>query len=105
MSTYCNLNELGNNILKLKDIVMLKNIKHIVEETFLCPIGEENDIIFKELGINKRDFCKEHYGYDAPTGIWPSCENGDYAALTRVVKALFKIIEKESPAKKNGLLK
>lgn len=53
-------------------------------------------IIFKELGIEEPiSFCSNYYGYharDVASEYWPDSEQYDYAALTRVVIALFNII-------------
>ena len=52
--------------------------------------------IFKILNIeNHIDFCSTFYGYPArevSIDTWPDCKPYDYAALTRVVVALFDIV-------------
>lgn len=52
--------------------------------------------IFKILNIeNHIEFCSTFYGYPAkevPKFAWPDCKTYDYAALTRVIIALFDII-------------
>lgn len=62
-------------------------------------IGGSNEEIFNYLGIEgKYSFCAKYYEYPTCSGVFPSCEDEDYPALTRVMKALFdKIIEKEDP--------
>lgn len=94
MATYRNLKELGNNTLKEEDVVILKEIEYTVYNDFLST-ESDNSKIFKILGLDPKKFCTEHYGYEAYCGIWPQCKNEDYSALTRVVKALFEIIEKD----------
>lgn len=52
--------------------------------------------IFKILNIeNHIDFCSTFYGYPArevSIDTWPDCKVYDYAALTRVIIALFDIV-------------
>lgn len=66
--------------------------------SFLLNIGDDtkfrNYEIFKALNLDGVDFCSKAYGYEAGGGSFPSCKNNDYTALTSVVIALFKEIEK-----------
>ena len=48
-----------------------------------------NDQIFKDLELDPYKFCSDCYGYEVNSGSWPFSKNKDYAALTRVVEALF----------------
>ena len=63
---------------------------YAVTSRFLCSRGPyPNDQIFKDLGLNSYKFCSNSYGYEPDGGAWPSIRDRDYAALTRVVEALF----------------
>ena len=53
-----------------------------------------NDKIFKDLGLNKINFCSDCYGYNPYDGDWPESRSGDFAALTRLVEALFPYCDK-----------
>jgi hypothetical protein len=67
----------------------------IIDWTPEC-IGVSESEIFKILNIeNHINFCSTYYGYSArevPVTTWPDCKPFDYAALTRVIIALFDII-------------
>lgn len=99
MATYRNLKELGDAILQYDDKVILADLEYIVYPEYLSCPHSANEAIFTRLNLNKHTFCDKHYGYRSEEGGWPECNPGDYEALTRVVKALFKIIEKESSVK------
>lgn len=64
-----------------------------------------NNAIFDKLGISpfdKRiDYASSIYGYRSGGGAWPESKEGDYVGLTRLVKALYELIEnkKKSPFK------
>ena len=53
-----------------------------------------NDQIFKDLELDPYKFCSDCYNYEADCGAWPTSKNKDYAALTRVVEALFPYCNK-----------
>ena len=53
-----------------------------------------NDQIFKDLELDPYKFCSDCYGYEPNNGAWPTSKNKDYAALTRVVEALFPYCDK-----------
>jgi hypothetical protein len=61
---------------------------------FYLDFPSYNDVVFTELGIDKRDFTKSTLGYVAVSGIWPNCEN--LKDLTKLVKALLKECEKHN---------
>ena len=92
MVTYEKYNELKGNTLKYGDNVILKGIPYRVEYSYLFN-DIDNSQIFRKLKLEKREFCEKHYGYSAPNGNWPSAGHDDYKALTRVVLALFLLIE------------
>lgn len=71
-------------------------VEYVVQDSFLVLDNfGHNEKIFELLRINPINFTREHYGYEPRIGNWPSCKPEDYNALTRVVKALFKEIEKQ----------
>lgn len=99
MVIYHNLSELGNNTLQLGDIIILKGIEYKVGCNCLINIshpGDYNYKIFTELHLNKKEFCDKYYGYSSGDGDWPVYNLEDFKAATRVVKALFEIIETPS---------
>lgn len=96
MATYRCLADLQGKILEYNDTVILKNIKYTVQSRYLCASAGNNDQIFKILSIDKNQFTLETYGYENTGGEWPECKSYDYAALTRCVIELYKIIEKET---------
>lgn len=48
-----------------------------------------NALIFSKLGLNKKFFCTNAYGYEAARGSFPESRNFDFEALHRVINALF----------------
>lgn len=67
-----------------------KNYIYTVYPQHLCIRSSGyNDQIFKDLKLDKFKFCSDCYGYAPGRGDWPESKNGDYAALTRIVEALF----------------
>lgn len=96
MAHYNSLSSLGENILTHGDIVDFIGIKYTVTENYLHNQNSPllNNQIFNKLAIkDKYSFCSSCYGYSATTGIWPEYRDCDFSAATRLVKALFKIIE------------
>lgn len=61
---------------------------------FYLDFPSYNDVVFAELGIDKRNFVESTLGYVAISGIWPNCEN--LKDLTKLVKALLKECEKHN---------
>lgn len=96
---YQNLRELGNNTLKFGDIVYFHTgvvQKYSVQTDHLSNCTDQcNSEIFSLLNLNKSLFCDTYYGYPNNRGDWPTCNPGDYTALTRVVRALYQEIEKK----------
>ena len=66
-----------------------KNYKYKVYKSFLKEENVYNDKIFLVLKLDKVKFANSVYGYDSLGGDWPSCNCADFAALTRLVEALF----------------
>ena len=97
MATYKCLADLQGKVLKYADIVILKNIKYIVNSKLLSEEHHYNEKIFEDLSIpNKERFATNAYGYNSLGGKWPECRYEDYEALTRCVIELYKIIEEET---------
>ena len=85
------LNSGDKIIFTIKD----KNYIYTVYSQHLCIKGAGyNNQIFKDLGLDKFKFCSDCYGYNSGVGDWPESKDGDYAALTRVVEALFPYCDK-----------
>lgn len=96
---YNNLNELRDNTLQEDDFVFFNiddiKLKYIVYDNHLAIYGcGINEKIFTILKLDKKVFCDTHYGYYNYGGDWPTCKINDYAALTRVVRALYQEIDK-----------
>ena len=67
-----------------------KNYIYTVYSQYLVIRSSDyNDQIFKDLKLDKFKFCSDCYGYESGRGDWPESKNRDYAALTRIVEALF----------------
>lgn len=81
----------------LQNIVFTYNgiiYNYEVRKSFLCCKNHTfNSEIFNALGLNKEDFCTRYYCYESNIGDFPMCKDEDFAALTRVVIALFQEIE------------
>lgn len=59
---------------------------------------EDNDTIFTLLGLDKVEFCRKHYGEkhvnEPLNGDWPELMGASYAAMCRVVNALYDLLPK-----------
>ena len=71
-----------------------KNYKYEVHKSFLKEEDSHNDQIFIDLKIDQVKFAYSAYGYHPGNGYWPESNNEDFAALTRIVKALFPYCDK-----------
>ena len=102
MTYYNSLSSLGENTLEKDDRVELMGTTYRVTR---CHLSNEsviayNDQIFAKLGIeNKEAFCSNHYGYTVTRGAWPEFKDYDFPAATRLVKALFILIERKKAVK------
>lgn len=102
MAYYNSLNSLGENILENGDTIDFIGIKYTVTKNYLYNQNSTalNDQIFDKLDIkDKYTFCSSRYGYVVAIGIWPEYKSHDYSAATRLVKALFEIIEDKETVK------
>ena len=71
-----------------------KNYKYEVYKSFLKEEDSHNDQIFIDLKIDQVKFACSAYGYCPYNGYWPESNYGDFAALTRIVEALFPYCDK-----------
>lgn len=71
-----------------------KNYKYEVHKSFLKEEDSHNDQIFIDLKIDQVKFAYSAYGYHPGNGYWPESNYGDFAALTRIVEALFPYCDK-----------
>ena len=71
-----------------------KNYKYEVYKSFLKEEDSHNDQIFIDLKIDQVKFAYSAYGYHPGNGYWPESNYGDFAALTRIVEALFPYCNK-----------
>ena len=71
-------------------IIKDKKYKYAVWKDFLREEDKgDNDKIFIDLKLDKVKFANYAYGYESLGGDWPSSKFRDFAALTRLVEALF----------------
>ena len=75
-------------------IIKSKKYKYEVWETFLKEEHSYNSQIFLDLKLDKVKFANSAYGYDSDGGDWPNSKFRDFAALTRLVEALFPYCDK-----------
>ena len=79
--------------LREEDVVIFtvkgEKYKYIVCKDFLKEVHAYNDKIFIDLKLNKVKFANYAYGYESLGGNWPESKPRDFAALTRLVEALF----------------
>ena len=75
-------------------IIKSKKYKYEVWEIFLKEEHSYNSQIFLDLKLDKVKFANSAYGYDSDGGDWPNSKFRDFAALTRLVEALFPYCDK-----------
>lgn len=75
-------------------IIKDKNYKYKVHKSFLNGEYYNNDQIFIDLKIDQIKFAYSAYGYNPGNGFWPESNYEDFAALTRLVEALFPYCNK-----------
>lgn len=64
-------------------------INYKVCSCFLEEASYNNSLIFKKLGLDKKIFCTNAYGYEAAGGSFPECRSYDLEALHRAINGLF----------------
>jgi hypothetical protein len=62
-----------------------------------------NDAIFNALGLDRIDIASSAYGYYACKGRWPESKNRDFAALCRLVNALYAEIDKRIDKQRDAM--
>lgn len=81
-----------------------KVIRYNAQDRHLSHVGGCNDIIFRELNVDKYDFCKKAYGYAPNEGLFPECPKDSIKSLLAVTFALFQACESYcKPVKKINL--
>lgn len=115
MALITNIKDLEKYTLRLYDHVEFsidgEVLGYEVSGDHLMGIGIPNNKIFEKLGISpvgrRCEFASSIYGYLTNAGSWPASKEGDYAGLTKLVKALYELIEKtrKSPFKPLGTTK
>lgn len=75
-------------------IIKDKNYKYKVYKSFLNEEYSNNNQIFIDLKIDQIKFAYSAYGYNPGNGCWPTSNHEDFAALTRLVEALFPYCDK-----------
>lgn len=109
MALITNIKDLEKYTLRLYDHVEFsidgEVLRYEVACDHLAGIRISNNEIFEKLGITplgkRYEYASSIYGYRAMGGSWPVSKGGDYFGLTRLVKALYELIEKtkKSPFK------
>lgn len=74
---------------KIKFDVNGETINYEVRSCYLEEPSYHNDLIFRRLGLDKKIFCTNAYGYEAAGGSFPQCKDYDLEALHRVINGLF----------------
>ncbi len=85
-----------------KDIIKYE-VKTLIGSAYLCNnhgMGSSNCIIFDVLDIDKYETAERIYRYKALNAsdinkVWPEARDGDFPALTKLVKELYLIIEEK----------
>ena len=71
-----------------------KNYIYKVCKSYLQAEKGFNDKIFSDLNLDKEKLANSAYDYDSEGGDWPESKIADFAALTRLVEALFPYCDK-----------
>ena len=94
MKNFRKSSDLKNSTLSFGDNVILAQMKHSVESSYLHNETSSNNDIFETLGIeDSQSFCGKYYGYMSQGGDFPQASEDDYAALTRLAIGLMKLFE------------
>lgn len=109
MALITNIKDLEGYTLRLYDHVEFsidgEVLRYEVACDHLAGIRISNNAIFEKLGITplgrRCEYASSIYGYFTNAGSWPASKEGDYMGLTKLVKALYELIEKtkKSPFK------
>ena len=113
---YTSYNQLKGKELSNFDTVIFNvnnnEYRYYVAHAYLSNLYSYNDEIFKELQINKWEFCRKIYDY-IPTNFnradrstsrsFPECRYNDYTALTKITVELFRLCEKINTPKFNKI--
>lgn len=76
---------------------------YLVQTDHLSSTKLDNGAIFDALGLAFYSFAESAYGYEADSGWWPCAKERDFAALCRLVNALYDEIEKRRDEKAEAI--
>ena len=103
MTIYTNAKQLEGKTLEWGDRVKFTfndgiELTYEVSHTFLNNVDRcDNSLVFRKLGMTtnkeKYAFASKIYGYETDTGMWPETEEDDFEALTKLVIALYELID------------
>lgn len=92
---YPDLLALRGNILKPCDVLTIHNMLHIVCCDSLRNLYQNDDQVFKDLGVAKYEFCSKHYGHQSLSGefhfSFPPSKEDNFPALTNLAIALMEL--------------
>jgi len=93
---YSDLSSLRGHTLKSHDLLTIYNMFHVVNCNSLRNLYENDDQIFKDLGIEDKDkFCSRCYGYQSIPGEFPLSKEDDFPAVTNVAIALMELSQEK----------
>ena len=70
---------------------------------YLNRLDHPNDAVFKALGVDAEGVSREAYGYNPDlSGSWPVSKPRDFAALCRLVNALYDEIARQASPKQQA---
>ena len=89
---YPDLFSLRGHTLKLCDVLTIHNMLHIVCSDSLINLYQDDDQVFKDLGVDKYEFCSKCYGHRSLSGefhySFPPSREDNFIGLTNVAIAL-----------------
>lgn len=94
---YPDLSSLRGHTLKPYDVLTIHNMIHVVCCDSLKNLYQDDDQVFKELGVDKYEFCSKHYGHQSLSGKYhfsfPLSKEDNFIGLTNVAIALMELSE------------
>ena len=92
---YPDLSSLRGNTLELGNVLTIHNMLHVVECSSLKNLYQNDDQVFKDLGVDKYKFCSKHYGHQSLRGefhfSFPLSKENNFIGLTNLVIALMEL--------------
>ncbi|MCX6753649.1 MAG: hypothetical protein NTV03_01170 [Candidatus Nomurabacteria bacterium] len=96
---YPDLSSLRGHTLKPCDVLTIHNMLHIVCCDSLRNLYQDDDQIFKDLGVDKYEFCSKHYAHQSISGefhySFPLSKEDNFIGLTNLVIALMELSEEK----------